>query len=121
MKTSINKLLAGLFFSGVVLAACSKSDSINDLNNNPQQVKASNTSMIADNFGSADGTDPATGMLNRNFVITNATDGKTNMSEQFSGYTFKFTGTQPGGEAMVTTSQGTLTGTWNWREGSTMF
>ena len=120
MKTSIfNFLFAGIFLSAAVITGCSKSDAVNDLNTTPQTLMLSNSAAAADNMGSADdGTTTSTGMFDRNLAISYASDGKTDMSSTFTGYTFKFTGTKPSGEALVTTSTGSQTGTWTTKDGA---
>ncbi|HEX2682867.1 MAG TPA: hypothetical protein VHL77_02980, partial [Ferruginibacter sp.] len=66
MKTTFNLLLAGLIFTGAALTSCSKSDTVKDLNNNPQQI-----ARTAASFDS-----PAdAGIINQNLKITYARDG----------------------------------------------
>jgi hypothetical protein len=118
MKTSMKLLFAGLL-SGMLFSACSKEEAVNDLNSNPQHLTINDNSSSA---GSADdGTVTTTGMLNRELQIVYATDGKSNLSTEFTGYSFKFTGTEPNGEAIVVTPQGEMMGTWAWKEGSTVW
>ena len=110
MKTKIsNLLLAGLFISGVALTSCSKSNSVNDLNNNPQQLAARSASFDA----------PADkGMLNQNLRITYASDNGTDITQQFQLYTFRFVGTYPGGEAQVWNDLFARIGSWNGGQGT---
>lgn len=111
MKTTIYNLLLAGIFSGLILAGCSKSEAVNDLNNNPQTLKISNGNTADD--GTTD-----MGMLNRDLGIVYATDGKTNMSDEFANYTFRLKGTQPRGQMLVSTGQSDQMGTWSWRGGS---
>jgi hypothetical protein len=104
MKTKIfNLLLAGLFISGVSLTGCSKSDAINDLNNNPQQIAAK-----------AAGDDPAdAGILNHDLKIISASDNGADITQQFHFYTFRFVGSGSAGEAQVWNDLLAQTGSWN--------
>jgi hypothetical protein len=108
MKTKIfNLLLAGLFISGVVLTGCSKSDAMNDLNNNSAKIAANNPSM-------AKGDDPADGgILNHDLRITSAIDNGTDITQQFNFYTFRFVGTYPGGQAQVWNDLLAQIGSWS--------
>ena len=112
MKTNIsNLLLAGIFISGVALTSCSKSDTMNDLNNNPQQLAVKSASFDA----------PADkGMLNQNLRITYASDNGTDITQQFQLYTFRFVGTYPGGEAQVWNDLFARLGSWGAEEPGTI-
>lgn len=113
MKTKIYNLLFAGLLSGFILSGCSKTNTVNELNNNPQHLENNNES-AAD-----DGTiKVGPYMLNRDLGIVYATDGKMNVTDQFSRYTFRLKGAQPTGELLVSNGQHDHMGTWNWRGGS---
>ena len=109
MKTNIfNLLFAGLFISGVALTGCSKSEAINDLNNNPQKIAINNAEDPED-------PDQHVGLqiLNNNLGIIYALDGAVDITHQFSAYTFRFNGSEPAGQAQAWDSQALVTGSWS--------
>lgn len=119
MKTTIFNLLSAGLVAGLIFTGCSKENSIDDLNNNPQALTISDNGTMKDDGSGDDGTkDPESGMLNRDMGIVYAVDGKDNISSQFSGYTFRYKGQQPSGEVLASDGQRDLTGTWRWRDGT---
>ena len=110
MKTNIlNLLFAGLFISGVALTSCSKSEAINDLNNNPQKIAVNNAN------NAEDPGDPHVGLqlLNNNLGVIYALDGTNDVTQQFNAYTFRFSGNEPAGQAQAWNAQTMQTGSWS--------
>lgn len=113
MKTKIfNLIFAGLILCGIVLNGCSKNDSIQDLNQNPQLLTAkSNSDLTA-----------TKSILNTDLVISYARDNGTDITAQFKDFTFNFTGAPPSGPAHVWNDLLAQTGTWYYKEeGATVF
>lgn len=110
MKTTIFNLLAGILISGTILTGCSKENTINDLNNNGQQVAKQNEELHA-----------GISILNQNLAIIYAKDGNADITQQFRDFTFRFVGNYPGGQAQVWNDLLAKTGTWSGREGSPDF
>jgi hypothetical protein len=95
--------------TAVLLTACSKNDTINDLNNGPQEASAAVTqSRIAANAS----------ILNKELKPGYARDGAVDITEDMNDWTFKFIGNYPGGEAQAWNDLLSVTGTWNMTEGS---
>lgn len=103
MKTTIFNLFAGLIISGAVLSSCSKSAAINDLNNNPQQLSAGDMN-------------PGVSILNQDLGIIYAKDGAADITNQFSDFTFNFTGSSSSGSAHVWNGLLSQTGSWSMGE-----
>jgi hypothetical protein len=109
MKTTIfNTLLAGLLISGMFLTGCSKENSINELNNNPQQISAKDDGDMH----------PYTSLLNQDLVVYYAEDDDVNITTQFQGLTFRFAGNYPAGQAQVWNDSIAQTGTWSNKQGT---
>jgi hypothetical protein len=106
MKTTIfTRLLTGIFVTGLLLSACSKSDTVNGVNNNGNGSGNQDTGMHA-----------STGILNRNLAIIYAKDGASDITSQFTDLTFKFIGNYPGGQALAWNQSETQTGNWSGTE-----
>lgn len=97
MKTILSILLAGLF-SGAVLTGCSKSEAINDLNENGQTLNGDMNTNVS--------------ILNQDLVIIYAKDGAADITNEFRDFTFKFVGSYPSGHAHVWNDLLAQQGTW---------
>jgi len=105
MKTKfLNLLFAGLFIAGVVLIGCSKSEAIEDLNNNSKKIAATE---------SDDDHTVGVRLLNQDLVVMYALDGTVDITQQFNAYTFRFAGTEPSGQAYAWNKQLMQTGSWS--------
>jgi hypothetical protein len=109
MKTKIlNLIFAGLCISAVTITGCSKNESVNELNQNPQTLTARSGDLTA-----AQGD-----ITNRNLVITYARDNGVDITAEFSEFTFNMQGTPPSGQAHVWNDLLAQTGTWNYTPGT---
>jgi outer membrane murein-binding lipoprotein Lpp len=106
MKTILNILLAGLF-SGAVFTGCSKSETMNDLNENSQTIAAKQGGDINANVS----------ILNKDLGIIYAKDGAADITDQFKDFTFNFTGAPPSGPAHVWNDLLAQTGSWGMGNG----
>ncbi len=113
MKTKIlNLFITGLVICGAAISGCSKNESVNELNQNPQLLSAKT--------GSGD-LNTASEILNQNFVISYARDNGADITAQFRDFTFNFQGTAPAGKAHVWNDLLAQTGTWKFMEGTDVF
>ena len=108
MKAIFTRLLAGSMITATLLTACSKNETIDDLNNGPQQTAAAKTANASE--------EPA--ILNQDLVVNTVRDGGADITEQFDDFTFKFVGSVPSGEAQVWNDLLARTGTWSMPQGA---
>jgi len=112
MKTIIfNTLVAGLLISGTILTGCSKENTVNELNNNAQTVAAKGDEEMH----------PVLSILNQNLEVIYAKDGSADITQQFTGLTFRFVGNYPGGQAQVWSDRLAQSGTWSGEEQTAEF
>jgi hypothetical protein len=101
MKTTFfTRLLAGSLISATLFTACSKNNSIDELNKGPQQTttaSAASTATPAVNKGVGEDTY----ILNQDLSVAYASDNGTDITSQFYDLTFRFEGTAPSGQAEV--------------------
>lgn len=117
MKTSlITKLLAGSLISATVFTACSKSQTINDLNRGPQQTTTAASAASAKEVGVVSNPN----ILNQELKVAYARDGASDITEQMNDFTLKFAGNYPSGEAQVWNDLLAQKGTWNMANESTI-
>src|SRR5688500_12939226 len=94
MKTKIlNLIFAGVIICGAAISGCSKSDSVNDLNESPKTLTAK--------AGSGDLMAAQVSILNTDLIITYASDNGTDITAEFNEFTFHNQGTAPSGQAHV--------------------
>lgn len=111
MKTKIlNLIFAGLVASAVTITGCSKNESVNELNANPQMLTAKS--------GSGDLMAAKSDILNKDLVITSARDNGVDITAEFREFTFHFQGTQPSGQAFCWNDLLNQTGSWTYPVGS---
>jgi len=108
MKTTLfTRLLAGSLITATILTACSKNNSIDELNNGPQQTTTATTA--ANRVGVIENPN----LLNQDLKIVYARDGATDITEQMDDFTLRFVGNYPGGEAQVWNDLLAQTGSWS--------
>jgi hypothetical protein len=103
MKTIFTKLLAGSLITATIFTACSKNNSIDELNNGPQQSATAREIAAIENPN----------ILNQDLKITYARDGATDITEEMDDFTLRFAGTYPGGQAHVWNDLLAQTGSWS--------
>lgn len=105
MKTTFfTRLIAGSLITATIFTACSKNNSIDELNNGPQQTTISAKGII-------DIENP--NILNQDLKVYYASDGAVDITEQFNSFTFKFAGNYPAGEAQVWNDLLARIGNWS--------
>lgn len=110
MKTKISNLIfAGLFASAVAITGCSKNESVNELNQNPQTLTAKS--------GSGDLMAAKGDITNQDLVITYARDNGVDITAEFNEFTFNMQGTPPSGQAHVWNDLLNQTGSWYYAPG----
>jgi len=102
MKTIFTKLLAGSLITATIFTACSKNNSIEELNNGPQQTATAGIVAIENPY-----------ILNQDLKIAYASDGATDITEQMDAFTLRFEGNYPGGIAHVWNDLLAQTGSWS--------
>jgi len=111
MKTKIlNLIFTGLIVSGAVISGCSKNESVQELNQNPQLLKSTQANATA-----------TKSILNTDLVVNYASDNGVNITTQFKDFTFNFQGTAPAGQAHVWNDLLAQTGTWKFVGGTDVF
>ncbi len=108
MKTIFTRLLAGSLVTATILTACSKNNSISELNEGPQQTTTTATA-AANRVGVIENPN----ILNQNLKIVYANDGGTDITEQMNDFTLRFVGNYPGGEAQVWNDLLAQVGSWS--------
>lgn len=112
MKTEIlNLFFTGLVACGAAISGCSKSESIQELNQNPQLLTAKSQS----------GLTATESILNTDLTISYARDNGNDITAQFRELTFNFQGSPPSGNAHVWNDLLAQTGTWKFVVGSDVF
>jgi hypothetical protein len=102
MKTTLfTRLLAGSLITATLFTACSKNETIDELNNGPQTTTAKGIAVIEN-----------PNVLNQELKVAYAMDGATDITDQLDDFTFKFAGTYPSGEAQVWNDLLARIGTW---------
>ncbi|MFZ1784752.1 MAG: hypothetical protein WAU23_06080 [Ferruginibacter sp.] len=105
MKTTFfTRLIAGSLITATIFTACNKNNSIDELNNSPQQTTTSAKGIaVIDNPN----------ILNQELTVYYASDAAVNITEQFNSFTFKFAGNYPSGDAQVWNDLLAKIGRWN--------
>jgi hypothetical protein len=110
MKTTFfTRLLAGSLITATIFTACSKTNTIDELNNGPQQTTAA---------ARANAANENPYILNQDLKITYARDGATDITEIMDDWTLRFTGNYPSGEAQAWNDILARTGTWSMADAS---
>ena len=111
MKTILfTKLLAGSLISATIFTACSKNETIDELNNGPQQTTtASATAALKNDIAVIENPN----ILNQELKVAYARDGAADITEQMDDLTMKFVGNYPAGEAQVWNDLLAVTGSWS--------
>lgn len=109
MKTTFfTRLFAGSLITAALFTACSKNETIDELNNGPQQTTAITNLATAEN--------PY--ILNQDLKVSYARDGGIDITEQLNDWTFRFNGNSPSGEAQAWNDILSRTGTWSMPAGA---
>ena len=108
MKTIFTRLVAVSLFTATIFTACSKNETLSELNNAPQQT-------------TANAINPAREtpyILDQDLRVTYARDGATDITEQMNDWTFRFEGNYPSGVAQAWNDILARTGSWAMAENS---
>ena len=115
-KTFLSRLVAASLITATFLTACSKNETIDELNNGPQQTTTETAKTTTTTGTNAAIENPY--ILNQDLAITYARDGGTDITDQLDDWTLRFNGNYPSGEAQAWNDILSRTGGWKMAENS---